>query len=414
MGREQGPFSTNDMRNLVANGRITVDTLVRRGDQTAAVRAAQIRGLLPATAVGAAAGGSPAPVPATPLPSATVAVAPVKSAARTGTAAHVGTTRTVAAASRRNSGVRQKTSAPTTDLVVDESEPSEVDETKTENVGVPEGRATAAQRVRSLGFDLLLIGGLSLGLICYAWGMADRAIEKRTAEIEAARQTQSEAQVANRGEPRPSLAGWPAFQTDLESRIAAKRQVVDRANAQLPKIPQGAIPTEEQALQQVAAANLANELDFLLRFQEFETSAYAKETAQIATIREETSRSANFILGFGVFLLLVVAPVCELLIGGTPGKLLTGLRVVGPGRRAISVVATLIRHAARFVPGVHASLFTSAHGLALHDRWSKSEVVITSAVQRGALKSAPARDQSRARSAVPVRTSGTGRAARSR
>ena len=412
MGREQGPFSTDDMRKLVAEGSIIADTPIRRGDQAAAVRAAQIRGLLPATAAGAAAGASPAAMAAV-APASAVA-APAKPAVRTGTAIQVGTTSTVPAASQRHAGVCQKTPAPAMAAVIDETEPDEFDGTESDDDGVPEGRAIAAQRLRSLGIDLLLIGGMSFGLICYAWGMADRAIEKRIAEIDAVRQTQSEAQVANRGEPRPSLAGWPTVKTDLEARIVAKRQVVDDANAALPKIPKGSTPTHEQALQQAAASNLANELDFLLKFQEFETSAYAKETAQIAVIRDATSRSANFLLGFGVFLLLVVAPVCELLTGGTLGKLLTGLRTVGPGRKSIGVIATFIRHAARFVPGVHATLFTAGNGLALHDRWSQSEVVLKTAVQRVGRKAAPARDQSRPRSAVPVRVSQTGRAARSR
>jgi hypothetical protein len=281
-------------------------------------------------------------------------------------------------------------------------------------VALPEGRAAPTQRLLSLGIDLLAIGGLAFGLILSAWGMPDRAAAKRTAEIDAVRQVQSEAQVANRGEPRPSLAGWPALKTDLEARIVAKRQVVDAANAALPKISAGSTPTHEQALQQAAAANLANELEFLLKFQEFESSAHARETAQIAAIREATSRSANFLLGLGVFLLLVVAPVCELLTGGTPGKLLTGLRAVGPGRKSIGFVASLIRHAARFVPGVHATLFTAGDGLALHDRWSQSEVVLKTAVQRVGRKAAPARDQSQSRKAAPVRVSQTDRAVRSR
>ena len=408
MGREQGPFSNDDMRNLVADGSIIADTLVRRGDQATAVRAAQIRGLLPATAAGAAAGSKTATAPPP------VAVTPAKpAAARTGTAVEVATSRRVLATSQRNAGVRQKTPAPAKAAVVEEVEPSELDGDLPRDENVPEGRATTAQRLRSLGIDLLLIGGLSFGLIFSGWGMADRATEKRTAEIDALRKTQSEAQVANRGEPRPSLAGWPAVKTDLEARIAAKRLLVDAANAALPKIPKGSTPTDEQAVQQAAAANLANELEFLLKYQEFETSAYAKETAQISAIREATSRSGSFLLGFGILLLLVVAPVCELLTGGTPGKLLTGLRAVGPGRRSIGVVPTLIRHAARFVPWVHAPLFKAGDGLALHDRWSKSEVVIKSAVQRGGRKAAPAREQNRSRTAAPARSSQTGRAARS-
>ena len=405
-GREQGPFTPDGMRKLVADGSITADTLVRRGDQATAVRAAQIQGLLPAPAtarVGAQSG--------TAAKAQTVAVMPATPA---GTAVEVGCARPASLAPQRNAGVRQKTPAPATAAASDGVVPGDDDTDSTSDEAMPEGRASSAQRLRSLGIDLLLIGGLSFGLICYAWGMADRATAKRIAEIDAVRQAQSEAQVANRGEPRPSLAGWPALKPELEARIVAKRQIVDAANAALPTIPKGSTPTDEQASQQAAAANLANELEFLLKYQEFEASAYARETAQIAAIREAASRSANFLLGFGVLLLLVVAPVCELLTGGTPGKLLTGLRAVGPGRKSIGVVASLVRHAARFVPGVHATLFTAGDGLALHDRWSQSEVVLKAAVQRGGRKAAPVRDQNRSRNALAVRASQTGRAVRSR
>jgi hypothetical protein len=411
MGREQGPFSTDDMRNLVADGSIKPDTLVRRGDQETAVPAAQIRGLLPAAAAIPVEPARPTPAPA--RSNSVKAKAPAGT--RPGTAIHVTVSPAAPATRRVGAASKTATPAPAPQPEYEESASADGHEDELSEEQVPEGRATSAQRLRSLGIDFLLIGGLAFGLIFYAWGMADRASDKRIEAIDAARKSQSEAQVSNRGEPRPSLAGWPAVETQVQERIAAKRLLVDAANAALPKIPKGSTPTHEQALQQAAAANLANELEFLVKYLEFETNAYAKETAQIATIREATSRSSNFLVGFGVILLVVIAPICELLTGGTPGKLMTGLRAVGPNRKSIGVVPCLIRHAARFVPGVHAPLFTAEDGLALHDRWSNSEVVEKSAVQRGGRKPASAsRDPGKSRSSSARAGSQTGRASRSR
>jgi hypothetical protein len=389
MGREQGPFSSDDMRKLVADGSIKTDSLVRRGDQPKAVAAARIRGLLP------------------------VGPAPTNSGPHPGTA--IQATRSATVPTTRRAGAAAKTATPPPALESDAAESASsasADRNDDELSGaqVPEGRATSAQRLRSLGIDVLLIGGLAFGLILYAWGMADRASGQRISAIDAARKSQSEAHVSNRGEPRPSLAGWPAVETQVKERIAAKRLLVDAANAALPNIPKGTAPTDDQALQQAAAANLANELDFLVKYLDFETTAYAKETAQIATIREATTRSANFLIGFGMVLLVVIAPICELLTGGTPGKLLTGLRAVGSGRTSIGVGSCLIRHAARFVPGAHVPLFTAQDGLALHDRWSLSEVVEKSAVQRGGRQAAPARAQGKARSSSSRAGSQTRRA----
>ena len=45
-GQKKGPFSSEQLRDLVIRGQILEDTFVRRGDRLSAVPAGQIRGLL--------------------------------------------------------------------------------------------------------------------------------------------------------------------------------------------------------------------------------------------------------------------------------------------------------------------------------------------------------------------------------
>ena len=67
-GREQGPWSTLDMRDLVRRGRITATTPVRRDGMTASVPAANVRGLLPTATAASAAKSATAVATAPPPP----------------------------------------------------------------------------------------------------------------------------------------------------------------------------------------------------------------------------------------------------------------------------------------------------------------------------------------------------------
>jgi RsiW-degrading membrane proteinase PrsW (M82 family) len=67
-GREQGPWSSLEMRDLVRRGRITATTPVRRDGMTASVPAGNVRGLLPTAAAASAAKPAPAVATAPPPP----------------------------------------------------------------------------------------------------------------------------------------------------------------------------------------------------------------------------------------------------------------------------------------------------------------------------------------------------------
>jgi uncharacterized RDD family membrane protein YckC len=79
---------------------------------------------------------------------------------------------------------------------------------------------------------------------------------------------------------------------------------------------------------------------------------------------------------------IALLPLTEAVAGGTPGKLLTGLRTVGSGRRSVSFGAAFVRHFARLVPIGYLQLSGDPQRLAWHDRASHTEVVIASAVTR--------------------------------
>lgn len=67
-GRQLGPFTGTQLKELVATGRLEPGDLVRRDDRTKAVPAGEVRGLFPRPADGAAQVGQPAPAPAETLP----------------------------------------------------------------------------------------------------------------------------------------------------------------------------------------------------------------------------------------------------------------------------------------------------------------------------------------------------------
>jgi hypothetical protein len=67
-GRQLGPFTGTQLKELVATGRLEPGDLVRRDDRTKAVPASEVRGLFPRPDAGAIHAEPPASAPAEPPP----------------------------------------------------------------------------------------------------------------------------------------------------------------------------------------------------------------------------------------------------------------------------------------------------------------------------------------------------------
>jgi len=342
-GHEKGPFSPVQLRELVTRRQIVDATLVRRGDLASAVPAGQIRGLLVPLS---------APTTVTPLVS--------------------------SSASRVHQPAARRSQSDSKRVVEDASEAdSEVAES------VPEGRATAGQRLRSIGIDLVVIGGIAMALLAYAWVLPQRSVAALSANIDATRATQSAQNVANRGEPRPSLADWPTVAIEVEKRIVAKQALIDVEKAGLAKPAPSMTPSRDQILQETHIGNLENELVFLQKYNEFENGRAAQDRAAVAAAATSTGPLQGILIGLALALVCFAAPICVHVSGGTPGHWMMGLRVVGPTRRPVGFLVSLLRHAGSLVPWAHASLLTGTTASAQHDDWSRTEVVSHLAVARG-------------------------------
>lgn len=355
-GHEKGPFSPQQLRELVTRRQILDATPVRRGDLASAVPAGQIRGLLAASS---ASGVGQAP------------------------------TRRVQAGSSRAMPAPSETEIP----------PAET---------VPNGRATAAQRLQSMAIDLVVIGGLALCLMAYAWILPERSMNALGADIDAARATASAQQVANRGEPRPSLADWPTIAIEVQKRIVAKQALIDVEKANLTKPAPSMTPSRDQLLQETLIKNLENELIFLQKYNEFENIRAAQDRAAIAAAPISARPVQGILIGLALALVCFAAPICVHVSGGTPGHWLMGLRVVGPTRRPIGFRTCLLRHAGSLVPWAHASLLSDPTARARHDHWSRTEVVSRLAVVHGratTVKSEPLKGQAKPTKRVSRRLS---------
>ena len=352
-GQQQGPFSSEQVRDLVGRGQILEDTLVRRGDRPSAVPAGQIRGLL-------VPGTSSVPRPDPPIASPTA----VTRRQRGARANQSGTSRVM----REDSG--------TADEQTEEEIP---DERATPGRATP-GRATAAQRFQSIAIDLLVIGGLALALVVYAWVLPERSVAALSAEIDVARATQSARQVAERGEPRPRLADWPTLAIEVQKRIVAKQALIEVEKASLAKPAASMTPSRDQLLQETLVKNLENELVFLQKYYEFEDSRAEQDRAAVAAAATIVGPLQGILVGLALAVIAFAAPICVHVSGGTPGHWLMGLRVVGPTRRPVGFRTSLLRHAGSLVPWSHAALLSGPAARALHDDWSRTEVVSRAAV----------------------------------
>lgn len=306
---EEGPLDPPAVRARVADGRIGPTTLLRRGDLGHPVPAAQIRGLLPN-------------------------VAQTTSSMRT------------AVAAVKSAGPRRVTTQVLSVLPAG-SAPDPV----------PPGRAIGKPRVLALGIDVLLVGGLLVGLLLGSLSLWQGSGDKVLAEIEALRAEQSVAAVANRGDPRPRYVDWPTVEPALVQALALKQAAL------------AAKPQEDEA------RRLREEIAYAEQRLTFERTAYARDRARIAHADTAKRPLGAVVLGLTVLVAAVAMPLMELLAGGTPGKLLLGLRTVGPGRRRLAPGEAFLRHAGRCLPGIHFSLLLREDGRATHEVWSRTEVV---------------------------------------
>lgn len=352
-GQQQGPFSPEQLRDLVGRGQILEDTLVRRDDRPSAVPAGQIRGLL-------VPGTSSVPLPAQPLAARTV----VKGRQRGARPNQSGTSRVM----REDSGAGDE-----------QSEEAALADRAIPGCAIP-GRATASQRFQSIVIDLLVIGGLAVALVVYAWVLPERSVAALSAEIDAARATQSARQVAERGEPRPRLADWPTLAIEVQKRILAKQALIDVEKASLAKPAASMTPSRDQLLQETLVKNLENELVFLKKYFEFEDGRAVQDRAAVAAAATTVGPLQGILVGLALALIAFAAPICVHVSGGTPGHWLMGLRVVGPTRRPVGFRTSLLRHAGSLVPWAHAALLSSPAARARHDDWSRTEVVSRLAV----------------------------------
>ena len=312
---EEGPLESPAIRARAADGRIGPATLLRRGDLAQPVPAARIRGLLPETAVSSS--------------SLRAAVPTVHTA-----------------------GNRRRTTKVTSALPEDSApDPDPVPDP------VPPGRVVGSRRALALGLDILLVGGLLVGLLTGSLSLWQGSGDEALAEIEALRAEQSVVAVANRGDPRPSYHDWPTVEPTLVQALAVKQAAL------------AAKPPEDEV------RRLRQEIKYAEERLTFERNAYARDQARIAHAETANRPLGWIIFGVAVVLTAVAMPLMELLAGGTPGKLLLGQRTVGPGRRLMTPGEAFIRHAGRCLPGIHLSLLLRKDGRAAHEAWSKTEVV---------------------------------------
>ncbi len=366
-GREQGPFDPAQMRALIAQGRIAAETPVRREDMAQAVLAGNVRGLLPPPAAAVSETESYSAPPAPRVTSAVHRNPPAK-AMSGGPAAAVRPS-----LARRGGGGAGSDQTP---------EPASA-------ILVAAGRAAPRRRIVAALIDVVLLGGAAVALVVMGLRAPGAAGEHMRQEIEAARSRQSAAQTANGGEGRPSFAAWPGVEDQWVASVARTRAALAEAEAAVKQVALAtqatptAAPTHDQEVAALTVANLHNELDFRQRSLEFERTKYQQDAAAVALVEARAGVTRTLFVSLGLVLLLILPPVIEVLGGGTPGKLLLGLRAVGPGRRPIGFLAAFIRHGARFVPGSQLGLGGPA-ALAWHDRWSATEVVERTAVVRRA------------------------------
>ena len=360
-GQQKGPFSSEQIRDLVGRGQIREDTLVRRGDRPSAVPAGQIRGLLDPVTSSVARPTSPLAAP-TPVTRRQRRSRPNQSDA---------------------SRVMREDSAAA-------DQPEEaipdgrtiLDGRATPGRATP-GRATVAQRFQSIVIDLLVIGGLAVALVVYAWVLPQRSVAALSADIDATRATQSARQVADRGEPRPRLADWPTLAIEVQKRIVAKQALIDAEKVRLGTPAPSMTPSRDQLLQETLVKNLENELVFLKKYYEFEDGRAVQDRATVAAAATTTGPLQGILIGLALAVVCFAAPICVHVSGGTPGHWLLGLRVVGPTRRPVGFRTSLLRHAGSLVPWAHAALLSGHAARALHDDWSRTEVVSRLAVVHG-------------------------------
>lgn len=306
---EEGPLDPSAIRARVVDGRIGPTTLLRRGDLGHPVPAARIRGLLPEVA----------------QPS----------------------TSTETAVSTATSSKSRRVSTQVLSDLPPGSAPDPV----------PQGRVVGHRRALALGLDVLLVGGLLLGLLVVAVSRWQGSGDAALADIEALRAEQSVAAVANRGDPRPRYVDWPTVEPSLVQALAVKQAAL------------AAKPQEDEA------RRLREEIAYAEQRLAFERTAYTRDQARIAHAETATRPLGAVLFGLTLVLAAVAMPLMELLAGGTPGKLLLGQRTVGPGRRRLTPGEAFIRHAGRCLPGIHLSLLLREDGRATHEAWSRTEVV---------------------------------------
>ena len=354
-GQQKGPFSSEQLRDLVGRGQIHEDTLVRRGDRPSAVPAGQIRGLL-------ALGASSVPAPAQPLAAPT-------------------------AVTRRQRGARASQSDASRVMREVSASDEQPEEDISHGRAIPgraiAGRATASQRFQSIVIDLLVIGGLAVALVVYSLVLPQRSVAALSADIDAARATQSARQVADRGEPRPRLADWPTLAIEVQKRMVAKQALIEVEKATLAKPAPSMTPSRDQLLQETLVKNLENELVFLQKYYEFEDGRAVQDRAAVAAAATTVGPLQGILIGLALALVCFAAPICVHVSGGTPGHWLMGLRVVGPTRRPVGFRTSLLRHAGSLVPWSHAALLSGPAARARHDDWSRTEVVSRAAVVHG-------------------------------
>ncbi len=228
----------------------------------------------------------------------------------------------------------------------------------------PPGRVVGGRRALAIGVDGLLVGGLLLGLLAVSVDLLRGSGAEALAEVEATRAQQSAAAVSSRGDPRPRYADWPTLEPELVKTLTAQRTAL------------AGKPSEEDA------RRLRQEMEYLDKRLSFERTAYERDRAHIARAATATQPLGGVLLAMTLVLAAVALPLMELLAGGTPGKLLLGQRTVGPGRRRMTIGEAFLRHAGRWVPGIHLSLLWSHDGRAAHEAWSRTEVVTPDQVRQ--------------------------------
>ena len=368
--REQGPLDVAAVRALVESGKIVAETPVRRGDLAQAVPAGSIKGLLPAgtTDVGKASSGARTP-----------AAARAPSSPQVPAQAAVSVSSGVMPSARSTSRVRKAAAPAPAPVEEPEAEPQDED-----GSAAPEGRAGIHQRFVSLLIDLSFIGGAAAVLLIIALRAGPQAEEGTRLLVESAR-TKATTEQNGKGEARPAFAAWPTVRPTWEDEVAGKRAKVDEAEKALKAIPaagKGQEPSHEEALAKVAVENAKNDLDYRQKALDYEIKRYDADQRAIEAAGTQAGTNSLLLGGFAAVLALLVAPLMEGLFAATPGKLLLGLRTVDAERRPVGFGAAILRHACRGALVGHIGLFRGNPPLAWHDRWSKTDVVVSDAVVR--------------------------------